>query len=356
MSASKLNRLKRYFNLDDLLILPNASQIEPNEADINSRITKNIKLKIPIVSSPMDTVTESKMAIALAELGAIGVIHRNMSREKEISEVKKVKERGLKVIAAVGPFDQERAKALDSAGADAILTDCAHGHNLNVIKSVKNIKKEISCELIAGNIGTRKAVYDYLSVEPDALRVGIAGGSICTTKISTGVGVPLASAIEDVYFVAKRYDIPIIADGGIKTGGDIVKALALGADCVMVGSLFAGTLESPGKIIDGSSIGLSGKYKLYRGMGSKSVIKNTDRYMKSSKYAAEGMEALVPFRGSVKNLIEELACSIKQGMGYVGAKNVKELRKKSIFVFVSRLQKNPNVIPIETERWLNLKK
>jgi len=355
MLGSKPDKLKTYLGLDDLLILPNASLVAPNEAEIQSRATKNLKLEIPIVGSPMDTVTESDMAIALADMGAIGVIHRNMTVEREVGEVRKVKERGLRVIGAVGPFDLDRARAVDSAGADGILVDCAHGHNLNVIRSAKSIKSEISGQLILGNIATEQAARDCMPVEPDALRVGVGSGSICTTDIATGVGVPLASAIADVYSITEEYDIPIIADGGIKAGGDVVKALALGADCVMIGSLFAGTTESPGKTIDGSLMGLEGKYKLYRGMGSKSVIRDTDRYMGSSKCAAEGTEAIVPLKGRVRDLVEELAWSIRQGMGYVGAKNIRELRQKANFVLVSRQQGNPNVRPIETERWLKLR-
>jgi len=355
MSLFGQNTLKTYLGLDDLLILPNASLVEPSQAEISSRLTRNIKIKIPVVSSPMDTVTEYGMAKALAELGTIGVIHRNMTAKRQVREVRKVKKNGLRVAAAIGPFDLDRAKALESAGADVILIDCAHGHNLNVIKSAKTIKKKVSGQLIVGNIATRKAAIDYLPVQPDAFRVGVGSGSICTTKTATGIGVPLASAIADVYSIAQKSRIPIIADGGIKSGGDAVKALALGADCVMIGSLFAGTTESPGKVIDGPSIGLDGTYKLYRGMGSKSVIKQTDRYIRSSKYAAEGIEALVSFRGSVKHLVEELAWSIKQGMGYVGAKNIQELRKKANFVLVSSQQGNPNVTQIETERWLRLR-
>jgi len=368
MGPSKLNDIKIGYSFDDLFILPAVSAVEPNASKVDSRLTKDIELKIPLVSSPMDTVTESVLAIALAESGAIGAIHRNMSVEREVDEVKKVKERlgnesstvdgenRLRVIAAIGPFDVGRAKALDLSGADVILVDCAHGHNLNVIESVKRIKKEIGCEIIVGNIATKEAVESYLSVEPDAFRVGLASGSICSTKTATGIGVPQASAVHEVYLKLKDYGIPMISDGGIKTGGDIVKALALGADSVMIGSLFAGTLEAPGEILDGSLFGLSGKYKLYRGMGSKSVIKDTDRYMKLQKYASEGMEAIVPYRGSAKDLLEELACSIEQGMGYIGARNIMELGEKVKFVYVPGRQRASDVIPIDTEKWLKLKK
>jgi IMP dehydrogenase len=369
--ASKLQKLQLKYTFDDLLISPNASHIEPKKVKINSRLTKNIKLKVPIISSPMDTVTEAKMAIALAKLGCIGAIHRNMSIHQEVEQVKKVKSiqpteknattdenKNLRVAAAIGPFDLERAKALDAANVDAIIIDCAHGHNLNVIKSARKIKKEISCDLIVGNIATPEAVEDYLSVEPDAFRVGLGSGSICTTRIVTGIGVPQASAIHEVYLKANEYDIPIIADGGIRHGGDIVKALALGADSVMLGNLLAGCEESPGKVIDGSLFGLKGNYKLYRGMGSKSVINNIDRYMKSSKHAPEGIETLVAFKGSVKDVIEELAWSIKQGMGYVGASDIKQLREKASFVLVTphTVVKNylPTTIQIDAGMWKKL--
>lgn len=371
MGSSKLGSLKTFYSFNDLLILPNASLVEPKEAKVDSRLTKKIELKIPIVSSPMDTVTESPMAIALARLGAIGVIHRNMKVEREVEEVGKVKSvqggKGsvvdddgfLRVVAAVGPFDLERAKALDSAGVDAVLIDCAHGHNLNVVRSAGRIKKELSCELIVGNIATGGAVEDYLPVEPDAFRVGLGAGSICTTCYTTGVGVPQASAVHEVYLAARDYGIPIIADGGIGSGGDVVKALALGADSVMLGSLLSGAVEAPGKVIEGSAIGLEGKYKLYRGMGSKTVIEDTDRYMNSCKHAAEGVEALVPFKGFVKDLIEELVWSVKQGMGYVGAKDLRQLKEKAKFILVSTgfLLKNHthNIVKVSPEKWLKLK-
>jgi len=360
------------YTFDDLLILPNASSVEPLEADISSTFTKSIKLKVPIVSSPMDTVTDARMATEMAKLGCIGVIHRNMSLEMEVEEVKKVKgivgkknstidkNKRLRVAAAIGPFDIKRAKALDKVEVDAIVIDCAHGHNLNVIKSVRKIKEEISCDLIVGNIATPEAVEDYLKVEPDAFRVGIGAGSICTTRVVTGVGVPQASAIYDVSMKAKEYGIPVIADGGIRNSGDIVKSLALGANSVMLGNILARTFESPGKVINGSVVGLKGKYKLYRGMGSKSVINLTDRYMKSKKRVAEGIEGLVPLKGKVRDVIEELSNGIKQAMGYIGAKNLDELRKRAKFVLVtthSVIENHPHdIIRIDYRRWKELSK
>jgi len=347
MSSSKLKGLATYYSLGDLLILPNASSIEPHQADVSSRFTKRIGLQVPIVSSPMDTVTGSRMAVEMAKLGGIGVVHRNMSVEQEVEEIRRVKSSECRattvdgegrpsVAAAVGPFDVERAKALDSVGVDAIVIDTAHGHNINVIKSAKEIRRQISSELIVGNIGTPEAAEDYLDVGPDALRVGLGSGSICTTRIATGVGVPQASAIHGVYSEARRHRIPVISDGGVESGGDIVKALALGADSVMLGKALAGCDESSGKLLESPLPGLAGKYKLFRGMGSRSVISKVDRYMVSSKGAPEGVEGLVKTTGSVASVVNELVQHLKQGMGYVGARNVGELRVKSRLVVVTQ--------------------
>lgn len=370
MGASRLVNLKTYYTFDDLLILPRASTIEPNEIDVSSKFTRHIELKLPIVSSPMDTVTESSMALTLAKIGAIGVIHRNMSLEREIEECKKVKDqlgntsstkddRGrLRVAAAIGPFDLERASALDKIGVDAVVIDCAHGHNLNVVKSVGQIRKKISSDLVVGNIATPDAIEDYLDVDPDALRVGLGVGSACKTRTVTGIGVPQASAIHDVYLRSKKEGIPIIADGGIRSSGDIVKALALGADSVMLGNLLAGCNESPGKTVDGSELGLKGKYKLFRGMGSKSIIHSVDRYLVSRKGAPEGTEALVPLRGDAEAVVRELIEGLKQGMGYIGAKNIPELKRRARFIAITSIggkEETPEgLIPISYELWEKL--
>jgi len=370
MEDFKLTNLRTYYTFDDLLLLPGPSVVEPNEIGISSKFTRNIGIRLPIVSSPMDTVTESSMASVLAKIGTIGVIHRNMSLDREIEECKKVKDQHggedsttdgmgrLRVAAAVGPFDIERARALDHIGVDAIIIDCAHGHNLNVVKSANKIRREVSCDLVVGNIATPEAVDDYLSMGPDAFRVGLGAGSACKTRVVTGVGVPQASAVHEVYLRSRGENIPIIADGGIRSGGDVVKAIALGADSVMLGNLLAGCTESPGKIVDGSELGLEGNYKLFRGMGSKSVVARIDRYLISHKGAPEGVEGLVRFKGNAEEVINELVENLRQGMGYVGAKDMGELKQKARFIVITQAGREEgkphDVIPIDYKIWERL--
>lgn len=370
MEDSGLTNLRTYYSFDDLLLLPGPSIVEPACIDVSSRFTRNIELRLPMIASPMDTVTESSMAIALAKLGAIGVIHRNMRLDKEIAECRKVKAQQasgtstadhngkLRVAAAVGPFDVERAKALDHAKVDAIVIDCAHGHSLSVIKSAAKIRKNISCDLVVGNVATPQAVDDYADINPDAFRVGLGAGSACKTRIVTGVGVPQASAVYETCVSSRREGIPIISDGGIRSGGDTLKALALGADSVMLGGLLAGCIESSGKMISGSRLGLKGKYKLFRGMGSKSILSGVDRYLNSRKGSPEGVEALVPLKGNASEVVNELVGGLRQGMGYVGAKDLRELRQKARFVIVTKAGKREgsshNVIPLEHKLWEEL--
>ncbi|MEM3547221.1 MAG: IMP dehydrogenase [Candidatus Bathyarchaeia archaeon] len=365
----KLNNLEHWINYDELLILPGPSTVDPDEVCLKSKVTRNIQVSIPVVSSPMDYVTESRMAIEMAKLGAIGAIHRNMSLEREVEEVKKVKKvyggeestvddyGQLRVVASIGPFDEERAVALDRAGADAILIDCAHGQNQKVVKFASRIRKLISCDLIAGNIATAGAVEDYVDIA-DGLRVGLGSGSICITRIVTGVGAPQASAVYFTSLEAKKKGIPVIADGGITNSGDIVKALALGADSVMLGYLIAGTDETPGSIIDGTAIGIKGLFKPYRGMGSKTVICKTDRYSGRTKHAAEGVEALVEYKGSLKDVLMEIVDGVKQGFGYIGAGNIDELRVKAKFVRITPIGRGESekLVRISTEVWRRLVK
>lgn len=364
--GSKLVDVEYWFEYDELLILPSRSQVEPDQVSLDSKVTRRIEVRIPIVSSPMDYVTESRMAIEMAKAGGLGVIHRSMPTEREIEEVKAVKNvyggRGssidedgrLRVAAAVGPFDIERAKALDRAGADAILVDCAHGYNVNVLRFAREVKREVSCDLIVGNIVTPEAVEEYADIA-DGFRVGLGSGSICITRNVTGVGAPQASAVCKVSLEAEKYGIPVIADGGISNSGDIVKALALGADTVMLGYLLAGTDEAPGEIVEGKLVGLKGLFKPYRGMGAKTVISSINRYGRRRKRAPEGVEALVRYRGSVRKVLEDLVEGVKQGFGYVGARSLEELRDKARFIRVHPAGRTRrDLVKVSLEDWMKL--
>lgn len=242
----------------------------------------------------------------------------------------------LMVGAAVGPFDIDRAKALEKAEVDVIVVDTAHAHNEKVMESIKRMRREVSVDIIAGNIATREAAEDLIALDVDALRVGIGPGSICTTRVVAGIGVPQITAIAETADVAKEHGIPVIADGGIRYSGDIVKAIAAGASAVMLGSLLAGTEESPGReIIIGGR-----KFKVYRGMGSLGVLQQgiSDRYGKigKGKVVPEGVEAAVPYKGRVSEVLAQLVGGMKSGMGYVGARNVEELRQKGRFVRITQ--------------------
>ncbi|ASJ11606.1 IMP dehydrogenase [Thermococcus thioreducens] len=454
-----VNALKGY-TFDDVLLIPQPTEVEPKDVDVSTRITPNVKLKIPILSAAMDTVTEWEMAVAMAREGGLGVIHRNMSVGEQAEMVRKVKraerfivedvitigpdetldyalflmerndidglpvvgedgrivgivtkkdiaakegsfvrevmtgevitvgedvsveealdtmvanriarlpvvdEKGrlvgiitmsdlmmrkkyrnavkdengdLLVAAAVGPFDIERAKALDLAGVDVIVIDTAHAHNLKAIKAMKEIRKAVDADLIVGNIANPRAVDDLTFA--DAVKVGIGPGSICTTRVVAGVGVPQVTAIALVADRAQEYGLHVIADGGIRYSGDIVKAIAAGADAVMLGSLLAGTKEAPGKevVINGR------RYKQYRGMGSLGAMMKggAERYyqkghMKTRKFVPEGVEGVVPYKGSVSDVLYQLVGGLRSGMGYVGAGNIPELKEKGEFVVITQ--------------------
>lgn len=329
--ADKLLSTEEALSFDDVLLLPGKSIVNLADIDISTRLTRRVKLEIPIVSSPMDTVTEEEMAIAMAEMGGIGVLHRNMNEERALKAIKRIKELGLKVAAAIGHKDRERAAKYYSAGADALLIDAAHGHHINIVKATRWVKQQLGAEVISGNVATPEAAEALIEAGADALRVGIGGGHACTTREIAGVGVPQLTAIAWVADVASEYGVPVIADGAIEKPADVVKALAAGGDTVMLGYLLAGTKEAPGAIVymDGK------KYKAYRGMGSPSALKAGSQRYGEFKRAPEGVEGLVEYRGSVRGVVEWLVNGLKQGMGYVGASNLEELRNKARFVRLS---------------------
>nr|WP_073343625.1 IMP dehydrogenase [Caldanaerobius fijiensis] len=455
--------IKEALTFDDVLLVPAKSEVLPKEVDVSTKLTNKIKLNIPLMSAGMDTVTESKMAIAIAREGGIGIIHKNMSIEKQASEVDKVKRsehgvivdpfylspdhtirdalelmeryhisgvpitvngklvgiitnrdirfeddlskkisevmtkeglvtapvgttlaeaqrilkkhkieklplvdedfnlKGLITIkdieksikypnaakdskgrllagAAVGVTRDmmERVAALVNAGVDVIVVDTAHGHSKGVIEAVEKIKEAYpDVQLIAGNVATKEATEDLIKAGADCVKVGIGPGSICTTRVVAGVGVPQLTAIMDCAEAADKYGIPIIADGGIKYSGDIVKALAAGASVVMIGSLFAGTEESPGEmeIYQGRS------FKVYRGMGSMGAMASgsKDRYFQedAKKLVPEGVEGRVPFKGPLSETIYQLIGGLRAGMGYCGAKDLEALRRNARFVKIT---------------------
>ena len=338
-----MDPIKEALTFDDVLLTPNYSNVLPSDVSTNTNLSGNINLQIPLLSSAMDTVTESKMAISIAKAGGLGIIHRNLDIKKQIIEINKVISKKLPVGAAVGAGSAEfkRAEALLKQNITMIVVDTAHGHTKKVAEIIKKIKKIKSknTALCAGNIATPEAAKFLANLGVDVIKVGIGPGSICTTRLVAGIGMPQLSAILAVKKGLKNKNIKIIADGGIKFSGDIPKALAAGADAVMIGSLFAGTDEAPGKIIK-----KNGRfYKSFRGMGSIGAMNkgSADRYFQTkqkdkSKYVPEGVEGLVKYKGEVGNIIFQLVGGLKSSMGYLGRKNIKDLRKKAKFVKITK--------------------
>jgi len=337
-----MEAIKEALTFDDVLLIPKFSSTLPTETNLSINLAKNLKLKIPFLSSAMDTVTESKMAIAIAHQGGLGVIHRNLSINSQVKEIKKVKNKKLLVGAAVGTSEEDilRAKSILDAGLDLLVIDTAHGHSLKVINTLKKIRKfSNKIPICVGNIATGEAAVKLYNEGADILKVGIGPGSICTTRMIAGIGVPQITAIRNIKKSMKNKKIKIISDGGIKFSGDLVKAIAAGADAIMMGSIFAGTEESPGKKFKYKNK----LYKSYRGMGSIGAMSagSSNRYFQKnykdkSKFVPEGVEARVLYKGSVEKIIYQLQGGLRSSMGYIGAKKIEEIYKKGKFIKITK--------------------
>jgi IMP dehydrogenase len=346
----------------DVLLVPAYSAVHPRDADVGTRFSRRIALGLPLVSSAMDTVTESGLAIALARLGGLGVIHKNLAIAEQCAQVDRVKRSGsggtepagfpracrdalgrLRVAAAVGAGGDalERAAELVRAGVDALVVDSAHAHSGGVLRVASELRRSFrDVDLVVGNVGTFDGARAVADLGADAVKVGMGPGTICTTRVVSGAGMAQITAVLEAARALEGRDVPIIADGGIQYSGDIVKALAAGAHSVMIGSLFAGTAGSPGEtvLLEGRS------WKAYRGMGSLPAMAaaqgSRERYFQAdtdepAKLVPEGIEGLVPFAGPLEPLVVQLEGGLRAGMGYCGAASVEELRAKARFVRVS---------------------
>ena len=302
---------------DDVLLIPAESDVLPADIDLHTQLPRRIRLNIPRMSAAMDTVTEYRMAIAIAREGGIGIIHKNMS------------------IGAT-PDVLDRVHALVEAGVDVLNLDSAHGHTQNVLETVKRIKALYpEVQLIAGNVATAEGTRALIEAGADCVKVGIGPGSICTTRVVAGIGVPQITAVYDAACVAAQYGVPIIADGGVKFSGDIVKAIAAGGSVVMIGSLLAGCEESPGD----TEIYQGRQFKTYRGMGSLAAMNHgsKDRYFQESnkKLVPEGVEGRVPYKGSTSDTIYQLMGGLRAGMGYTGCHSIAELQQNAQFMQIT---------------------
>jgi len=334
---------------DDVLLLPDASEVVPSEVDTSTRLTRKISLRVPLVSSAMDTVTESKMAIAMAKAGGIGIVHRNLPIEDQVKHVLAVKKADASYLvgAAVGVGDDgfARALAVIEAGVDVVVVDTAHGHHRAVLDAITRIKEaHPQIQIIGGNVATRAGAQALINAGADAVKVGVGPGSICTTRVVAGVGVPQVTAIMEAHKACVKADIPLIADGGLQYSGDIAKAIVAGADTVMLGSLLAGCDESPGELVE-----LQGrKFKAYRGMGSLGAMQSRgeqksyskDRYMQDDvlsedKLVPEGIEGKVAYRGSVADTVHQLVGGLRSGMGYAGAATIDDLQKNGHLIQIT---------------------
>ncbi len=341
---AKLEGAQSVFTFRDFILLPGRSVVEPGEIDLSTALTKNVKLRLPLISSPMDTVTEWRLALEMARLGGAGAIHRNMPVETQVDQAKKVKASKAKVLstddrgrplvgASVSPLDPERCRALDRV-ADFLVADVAHFHTSKVIAGAKKVLPSLTADFIAGNVGTRQAVFDIVDELPrvDGFRAGIGSGSICITSEVTRVGAPTLFAVAQVATALKerQLDIPVIADGGIRGPGDAALAFAAGASTAMLGSMLAGTDEAPMAVV----IRSGRKFKIHRGMASAAARKvrfAIDRYSVPAKGLDEGVEAYVPYIGGAESVVSRMENGLKAAFGYAGAGTVQEMWDKATF-------------------------
>lgn len=326
-----LNR-GRGLTFDDVLLVPSKSDVRSRkDPGLSTRLTKRHRIDLPFISANMDTVTESTMAIAMHKLGGVGILHRFMSVEQQVQEVRLVKEAGCDLVAAsIGVHEEgrERTEALVKAGARILTVDIAHGHSVAMLEILKWIKDKYAdqVDVIAGNVATPEAVDELIQAGADAVKVGIGPGSMCTTRMITGCGVPQLTAVAWCVEAARAHNVPVIADGGIKASGDIVKAFAAGAETVMLGSLLSGTLETPGSIHYGK--------KHYRGMASRAA-QTSWRGGLPEGMAPEGEATSVPVKGNVKDVVHELAGGLRSGMSYINATQLNEIGEKARFMEMS---------------------
>jgi IMP dehydrogenase len=347
---------------DDILLLPGYTDFSRSDIDLSTRLTKHFSIKIPLISAPMDTVTESRLAVALAKLGGIGIIHRNLTIEDQVAEASYVLAQDLPVGVAIGasPGFEKRVSALVASGVKLLVIDTAHGFAKHVIEAVISIKRNYPhIDIIAGNIATADGAKALIDAGADGLRVGMGPGAICTTRVISGMGVPQITALQSVVPVAAQAGIPVIADGGIKYSGDMVKALAVGAHAVMMGSYFAAAEEAPGKTVilhrdqvphRFRSIFQKNKneylFKEYRGMGSIGAMKRGGEVHSEDEFhgksyqdgvlVAEGVEGLVPVKATVQALVDQALGGMRSGFYYVGAKNIHELWQKATFIQITQ--------------------
>jgi IMP dehydrogenase len=341
---TKLKSARSVFTFRDFILLPGRSEVEPGGIDLSTRLTKKIKLTVPLVSSPMDTVTEWRLALEMARFGGAGAIHRNMPVDRQVEQANKVKaskvdaastdDRGRPLVgASVSPVDRERCKALDRV-VDFLVADVAHFHTSKVMEASKKVLPDLSSDFIAGNIGTREAVFDILDELPriEGFRAGIGSGSICITSEVTRVGAPTLFAVAEVASAVeeRRLDIPVVADGGIRGPGDAALAFASGASVAMLGSMLAGTEEAPSEVV----VRGGRRYKTHRGMASAAARRvrfAIDRYSVPAMGLDEGVEAYVPYVGKAEEVVAMMENGLRAAFGYAGAGSVHDMWRKASF-------------------------